>query len=143
MKFGLYKTLFLAVMFFNLFFTTVIHAAPLSVGEDVASEPLIEEAAIEESPDFIMDQTGNSSHDDSHFSDEWESQGNKSLSAATGSSDAVENEKIEKKTSKSEETLNPEEKRNPESVQKKDVQEEGGEKKEDSLLETNEETSQP
>ena len=110
MKADLYKTISLGMIaVLNLFFAASLHAGPLSVGDDTSSQPPIEEIQnldIEESPDFIMDQTGNSSHDDSHFSDEWESQGNRSLSAATTAVSVTP--AAEKKTSKPE-SLKPEE----------------------------------
>ena len=75
MRSSLYKTIFLGVAVIPiLMLAPSLYASPLSLGEEVSTKPRAE------SPDFIMDQTGNNSQDDSHFSDEWEAQGNRPLS---------------------------------------------------------------
>ena len=131
MRSSLYKTIFLGVAVVPIvMLAPSLYAGPLSLGDDASSKPR------EESPDFIMDQTGNTLSDDSHFSDEWESRGRQSLSTATETSTSAEAEKNMPKPEsvKSEEAPKAEvkeEEENTESAQKKNIHDE---KKDDSLL---------
>lgn len=105
MRTNLYKSFFYGMLiFFNLLLVTVLYASPMPVNDDTPSKPR------EESPDFIMDQSGSSTSDDSHYADEWEKQGGRSLSRVTESSSSAPAEKKPEKPAvlKSDETVKPE-----------------------------------